>query len=496
MLSQKTHKPADESAENPLHKVNHFQLADNLEEVHDANLNQTQKDKKVVISKKISNKDRVEHSAEPNTLPKTSDDDVLPTSSDCPVIPCRKPTSLTDLPREIKDMVYHELFRPDAAGYSLCTSWPNALRCTKVLGLSRAIHAEAIKVLECLVPTIVLSGCKRGVFRSMVAHRTPNMYKSYSVHTSDYIPQPLTELFFVRLRKVEIAFRYPPKYTDSAGEEYYGHFEGQATISRLGEEVDQLLDAVRKSKLLVQLHFNVQSGRYEPICGEDGKVSRTQCTPTVNRDNSELIAMLTPLVVAGGRQGFRLTAESNKVFRVGKRDYIHRNSVAFLRAADSHVDPIAKFINDAAVLGLDGSPPQPALPHATLVEPDASAGPDFVKPFERVRYPQRQPSYALQPECRQSYAVFREPADLAAHLARHPQHAVRFAKRAYNELNKRHATAEVQKNKCRTCGIWFDRLDPFDKHCAKYQHTRTRRQGIVPRWKKDNGWFRCGTDKI
>ena len=60
----------------------------------------------------------------------------------------------------------------------------------------------------------------------MVARGTPKMFKSYSVHTSNYIPLPLTELSLLRLRKVEIAFRYPPKYTDSVGDEYYDHFEG------------------------------------------------------------------------------------------------------------------------------------------------------------------------------------------------------------------------------------------------------------------------------
>ena len=66
--------------------------------------------------------------------------------------------------------------------------------------------------------------------------------------------------------------------------------------------------------------------------------------------------MLTPLIVAGGRQGFRLTAESNKVFQVGERDHIHGNSAEYLRADDTYDDSIAKFINDAAILGLDGSP--------------------------------------------------------------------------------------------------------------------------------------------
>ena len=114
--------------------------------------------------------------------------------------------------------------RPDAIDYSACTMWPNALGCTKVLGLSREIGAEAIKVLECLVQTLDVHGRPRQALRSVFAHGTPRMSKSYSVHTSDYVPPVLTELAFLRPRKVEIAFRYPPKL--SHGAEHYNEDGG------------------------------------------------------------------------------------------------------------------------------------------------------------------------------------------------------------------------------------------------------------------------------
>ena len=476
---------ADKSTNGLLDKMNQPRLIDDLGEVDKKHNSHKQKSMRVGASKEKDKHDGIGAGAEPPTLTKTVS--VQPNSKDCVCIPCVKPKSFIDLPREIRDMIYNELVRPDAVRYYDCTPWPNALGCTKVLGLSREIHAEAIKVFELIVPTLNLHGRRRRVFRNMLAHGTPGMFKSFSTHTADYIPQLMTELSFLRLRKVDIALRYPAKRTSYQP-------GGQEKMAGLGQEILQLHEAVRKSKSLVQLHFKIQTGAYERIGGDDGLDSETECKPIVSEDNSELMEMLIPVIVTASKQGFTLTAETNREFWVPK---IYEPCERYLRAQDYN-DPVVTFINNAAIARLANcsSPPPPTLPHTVLVKPEAdpeTANHGIVKTSNRILYPPSQNTpYSLLPECRKCYATFRDQSNLTTHLTiQHPNHRVAFVKKAYNELNKTHATTVKCKNKCRTCGMSFDKLASFEQHCEKYKHTRTREQGIVGRWKQDNRWYKC-----
>ncbi len=116
-------------------------------------------------------------------------------------------------------------------------------------------------------------------------------------------------------------------------------------------------------------------------------------------------------------------------------------------------------------------------------------GAPLTRPFERVYYPQSE--YELIPKCRECHATFREQADLIAQPTQHPKHKISFVKKQYKEVNEKWATAERLSHKCRVCAEPFASRK-LEEHMEKRHHNRARKQGIVPRWKKDNCWYQEG----
>ena len=99
------------------------------------------------------------------------------------------------------------------------------------------------------------------------------------------------------------------------------------------------------------------------------------------------------------------------------------------------------------------------------------------------------PAFVLTPECRYCYAIFAIDQALQDHLTRLPKHKIPFTKKAYNSVHPR-APYGGDRHACVVCGVSYYSRATLDDHLEKTGHHRDRkRQGIVPRYKKDNWWF-------
>jgi hypothetical protein len=231
--------------------------------------------------------------------------------------------------------------------------------------------------------TLHFHGRGRRVFRSRLAHGTPKMFKSFSNTTSCHIRQALTELAVLRLRKLVVDFRYIPKKQSYDGEEYYDD-DGQERLEELQKEMQDLPKTITKTKVLVQLHFEIQTTSCLHV------ILRTARTglgfgPTVNNGNHELFDTFAPLIVAAARQRFRLTAKENQVFL--------RKSQVLSRHPPQSISSTTKTLSfsSSTTQQLPDSEVQHHLNQAFRA-PSQSKPPrsrrQRHKAFERVEYPQ------------------------------------------------------------------------------------------------------------
>ena len=91
--------------------------------------------------------------------------------------------------------------------------------------------------------------------------------------------------------------------------------------------------------------------------------------------------------------------------------------------------------------------------------------------------------YQLRPECRKCYELFASFEGLEHHLQQFPRHRTPFKRKQYNVLN--YWAQHGGRRKCWTCAKSYASLEFLAKHLDECGH---RREGMIPRWKQENGW--------
>lgn len=91
--------------------------------------------------------------------------------------------------------------------------------------------------------------------------------------------------------------------------------------------------------------------------------------------------------------------------------------------------------------------------------------------------------FRLRPECRKCYELFASTEGLRHHLEAFPKHRMPFKRKAYNTLH--YSAQHSGHRKCWTCAKSYVSMNFLNAHLDKYRH---RREGMIPRWKQDNGW--------
>ena len=358
----------------------------------------------------------------------------------------RQVMSFLDLPFEVREMIYDQLLRPDLYSFNDCDYQArsrNAVGCTSILLLNRQTYSEAIAVIQTMSNSIVLKGSGRKVFRHPLANGKPSFFHSYARCSTTFVPESLSELEFINLRKVTVVL-----------------FEYTARI-----DVAEIFGAIKKSQSLKHIEFNCQ------VCtAEQGR----RRAPRVSTDWAKVKQIknaIRPLIHYCMERRIKVTAIENNHF---KNSYlVHGAPRAFY--VDNYRDPLVKHIDDFAPLQQSNL----AIDRAAAEAETTDNQQDSPRGFK------------LTPECRHCYALFATTDELKHHLSAYPQHAIPFAKKKYNCIHPL-AKAGGDRHACLVCGRNYDSENFLGKHIEKYGHQRDRKeQGVVPRFVRDNHWYKC-----
>ena len=97
--------------------------------------------------------------------------------------------------------------------------------------------------------------------------------------------------------------------------------------------------------------------------------------------------------------------------------------------------------------------------------------------------------FRLTPECRKCYKLFGSDAALREHLRSRPKHKIPFEVKKYNLISK-FAKQNGPRVCCLYCAKGYDSEAKLQEHCEKARHVRTKEQGMIPRFAKDNHWYK------
>ena len=289
--------------------------------------------------------------------------------------------------------------------------------------------------------TIVLKATRREVFRHPLAHGKPSFFHSSALCSTTFVPDGLSELEFISLRNVTIMISENSKR----------------------EDIAKIYQAVKKSRQLKHIDLKCQ------LCyasQDNTGVTYVSARYNVGRWKKTL----DPLIIHCLHNRIKLTASENNRFR--NQECEPRTPRVF--DVLEHHDPL--------VLYIDG--------HKTLqasnrrIDEAGQAARDC-----KQQEPNR--SFKLTPECRRCYSLFATIGQLKQHLIQYHEHAIPFVRKKYNRIHPL-AKAGGDRHACLVCGRSYHSEDFLNDHIEKDGHQRERkRRGVVPRFAKDNLWYRC-----
>lgn len=338
--------------------------------------------------------------------------------------------SFLDLPFEIRELIYYKCLHRS----SLVTD-RNSLGCTVILRLNRFIYGEAIDILrndECL--TVVCTGEERPVFRRPRSQGKPNLFISTAVSSACDIHRGISELEFIKLRRVEVDLSW--------------FCENAAAITR---EVECISNALAMSTTIKELRLNF-GDLSDPDERHDDYRHRLYAADV---PESRYYA-LQNLILQAEKQGIRIT----------------------YTLLDTHPSDIEVLDDDGMLIKYI-----PPIVRFLRSRPD---------PFETVPTSSTTTfnHHSLIPECPRCFDIFPTSDHLATHLIEFPCHNKATAHRGpYNWIHPL-ATRGGNRHACRVCARSFSALENLTAHETKYKHGwRSKERGIVPRWKADNNMY-------
>jgi hypothetical protein len=247
-------------------------------------------------------------------------------------------------------------------------------------------------------------------------------------------------------------------------------------FERPSQRPKSLCSCISKSRLRSCPHVILRTGK-----------DWTGFGPTVNNDSHELFDTFAPLIVAAGRQRFRLTAKENQVF-LRKSQVLSRYPPNPYRALPRPSRSVHQQRSNCRTRRCSTTSTRPSARRHSQNPHDPDDSDTKSIRTRRISATRPQPHPRMPKVLRH---IQRGQSELEAHLAAHPQHKVPFVKKRYNELNKKRATPRrAGRHKCRVCGASSETLVKMETHCERFKHNRTREQGNVGRWRQDNGWYR------
>ena len=372
------------------------------------------------------------------------------------------------LPRELRDRIYIYTLRPDChiPDPHTCDKHhvhlTNFLRTTKLLCLCRQIYHEAIELLHHGEVETAITFQSTPLFRHPKAFGQPLLFNSEVRSTRCFIPPSISELEFLRLRKISLVINIP--YEGCITKWKSSTFPTCNILARLRRHIRDTVAALRKCTHVETLKLVLR--RLEDFSGWSFNQPTTY--PAMQQ-------LLRPLIGVAVIQGFKVAVKKELGFDAW--DYLN----------DEIDDPLVGCIREIAqAAGVLAELPSETRsvndwPTPPLHVPRGTIRPTVLETDLTNLQGNATKPYHLTPECRTCYQLFSSTFGLHNHLKAKPGHRRSFQKKRYNVL-----TTNVQmygKRKCWTCAAEYSSLCYLKKHLEEMGHER---HGIVPRWAEDN----------
>jgi hypothetical protein len=439
-------------------------------------------------------------------------------------LPNKKPINLQsisffDLPREVRDLIYFFVLRPDCrmsechcsghqSHYKQCSKVHHCIKsglgCTKILVLNRQVHLEAIGFLNAFENIIRISGRSNNVFRDPLAFGKPGFFACDKKTSRCPLGPSLSELQILRLRHLAVELRY----SNSVGNDSDPYSER----SKLGSEVKGIAAALLKTNSLQTFRLILQTKDVE----DASTPSSPDYRPMARRNNRDMQGLLQLLLDAAQTKGIRTAAEEQKHFIVRNQSDDYEPV-----KIDRYLDPLVTWYNQKAadlsafaVFKLSYEDQLVARPYEhedrifqngfygdRCMTSEAMKNEEWGEEFRGFtqlrgdlrgalpgikRYIHEDPKkeWELLPECRKCYQIFDCIENLHAPLELRPKHKIPFTRKTYNMLDRR--AKHGGSRKCWTCAASVGNLLQWEEHNEKTGHART---GMIPRWRQDNWWY-------
>ena len=316
------------------------------------------------------------------------------------------------------------------------------------------------------------------MFRNMVEFGKPLFFDGGRTPRCR-LPQQYCELNLVGLRYLAIDIRYPlsgkghflhPQTADLERVSRSNNYDNRmAALMKSAREIEVVL---WKCKSLETFRLILQTDAM--TCWEaSGPGNRELEYCGVTEDNhTDMLELLHLFLNAAKSKNFRTAAEECRDF------FVTEPGMPWIEYYLTHYqDPLVKQYNcRAQELGLqatfDRNVNGPEFQGHTKRQVKAYNPVDASQPFQ------------LRPECRECYELFASFEGLQHHLQEFPKHRIPFKRKRYSTLN--YWAQRTDGRKCWTCAKSYVSREFLAKHLDSCGH---RREGIIPRWKQDNGWM-------
>ena len=381
-----------------------------------------------------------------------------------------KRTDFMDLPREVRDMIYEEILRPNQVDHYGYDDTP--LGSTKIFVLNRQIRSEALALLEDHEHAIFIDSQDKPLFRDPFEFGLPNFFKSSVLFWQCAIPtQKFCELQVLRLQRICISLQCPWLRLND-GHLWHDMNISKAELIGLHKQVNHVVEALRKSPDLRSLRLKLRVPTEDDVLpflstriSEDGKPS----------DWTELMAMLGPTP-----DDFAIPSTFSALARLVQ--------LAKEKRVTLIIETNGQCLAGQIICYNYATHEPPNISDHTETTTPYYLETIFIQPGQNTQEPthnneaagtsKHSDGYQLIPECRTCYAVFASQDDLVNHL-KDEYHAKKFEIQKYNLLFSRYPPRYPPRHVCFTCAMGFDTQGAQGKH---YERTGHRRHTMIPRW--------------
>ncbi|ERF70786.1 hypothetical protein EPUS_08344 [Endocarpon pusillum Z07020] len=345
---------------------------------------------------------------------------------------CIQTISFFDLAREVRDIIYFNVLRPDCA-MSYGISEANIYRYKSCYKL-HPLHFEAIGLLNAFENIIRISSKGARLFRNAYEHGMPGFFACDKKTSHCRLGPSLSELQVLRLRHLAVEVRYPVFTVNDS-------YTYREDVVKLGTEIKQIAAVLRRCRSMQTFRLILQT----KVVDDDWSDGAETWSPLAPKDHPDVQTLLPLFLDAAQAKCIKTAAEEQKHFSVGQYDKSAHKT-------DDYTDPLVACYNQQAFdrsiyaafeQSYDDQIVSRGFEQEGRVRQRATVGnrcltsesmEDTEWGFLKIarsnvkQYIHKDPDeeWELLQECRKCYQIFDSREDLDAHLELRPKHRMPF----------------------------------------------------------------------